>query len=784
MPSPQLDWFNHFLTKLSNGGWAAIFTPHGWDITAQTATSALTVDRTQPGLEEFALAGNTAICAGDPSLSLLYHALMHPGVQHADITYWPDISDIDALENYIYGLAFACMDATAIKHNLAKLYPIVMAYEYRITSRTPHKKHADLIFSRTGVGRVGTHEPEYDASRRCFNTAPTDNSGGARVQPARYGLFMCEAVRLGDEVAIQGRSQAKDKHRTFYKPVYKLYNGLKLGDETLSITFNQFHQSDKLARMVKKGGLKVDASFDINSAPFTYNSNKDDIVGTEASAGNIIVWRKPQTMCRAAEQNNKIVTFEVPKESLLWLKSLFAKLNIPFFYNNRRYTSLRVGQNPLWAIVDYGLNALFQKLGSSKRAFMSPRHAGEFTNIRHILDDNGQVVDLNFTSIDQFKSKLSEGGYQAIMYEDPVAEGFISANIAGISLTHPVKAAYSLMTAPDFMPRIGNIDIYQYNDNFLVGGSRALCEGRLAVNLRLTHSDGKTHVFEENDQTVTAITAINRKQTTSCAGEKEYNNTHYLSDEASDIFAPGWDVTYTRDELFSTPYYHTSGLGSPFLEDVKLCAAANGMWPAASPDAARTFKRSTRTAFPLTDIEIGIAHECALAKNLNTNNKGWDGEYGPFIAECDGTFKVNYASIERSDYISNYDNERFDFAKLREINRIEGKQRLQDLAEVNKILLDGTALDKSGYWLVSHMKVTTGNTASQFINAPDTLIAKAKVGEWLPKEIVDGYFYIFASYSKGTSATDEPIRRIQPVDEFVFVITCAGKPPQTLRYKI
>ena len=33
---------------------------------------------------------------------------------------------------------------------------------------TSHRKHADLVFARTGLARVGTAEPRYDPERRGF----------------------------------------------------------------------------------------------------------------------------------------------------------------------------------------------------------------------------------------------------------------------------------------------------------------------------------------------------------------------------------------------------------------------------------------------------------------------------------------------------------------------------------------------------------------------------------------------------------------------------------------
>ena len=41
-----------------------------------------------------------------------------------------------------------------------------------------------------------------------------------------------------------------------------------------------------------------------------------------------------------------------------------------------------------------------------------------------------------------------------------------------------------------------------------------------------------------------------------------------------------------------------------------------------------------------------------LAKKVNTG-AGWDGEHGPFFEEVDDVTCVNYASIDRSDYVGN-----------------------------------------------------------------------------------------------------------------------------------
>jgi hypothetical protein len=174
-----------------------------------------------------------------------------------------------------------------------------------------------------------------------------------------------------------------------------------------------------------------------------------------------------------------------------------------------------------------------------------------------------------------------------------------------------------------------------------------------------------------------------------------------LTDGASNVFAPGWDVSYGRDGLFSSPYYNTAGLGSPFLEDAKLCAAANGMWAAASPDASRTFNRvTTPTAVPLTDEELGI-HPSSSGGSHPGVNHGWDGGYGPFVEIVGGAITVNYADILRADYVSNALRNLLRFDLLRKVSRKQMMERMTALgAAVSLLDGHGSKVADTRRWLV------------------------------------------------------------------------------------
>ena len=102
--------------------------------------------------------------------------------------------------------------------------------------------------------------------------------------------------------------------------------------------------------------------------------------------------------------------------------------------------------------------------------------------------------------------------------------------------------------------------------------------------------------------------------------------TSCLPDDAAGVFAPGWDVSTDKNDARcghrTSPRAH--GLGSPFPEDSKLCAALSTFWPAVAPDITRSLSTSTgntslrHTVAPLTDEEIGQAGVLP-----------WDGIAGP-----------------------------------------------------------------------------------------------------------------------------------------------------------
>ena len=125
-----------------------------------------------------------------------------------------------------------------------------------------------------------------------------------------------------------------------------------------------------------------------------------------------------------------------------------------------------------------------------------------------------------------------------------------------------------------------------------------------------------------------------------------------------DSFDPGWDTS--QDLLYSDPdtpilkFLAGYGLGSPFVEDAKLCAALGAYWPGISPDATRAYppkklqmglRYGWPTIVPMTDEEIGIVPTADGAY------MPWDGVRGPQRRTVDGREVAAYPDIMRTDYL-------------------------------------------------------------------------------------------------------------------------------------
>ncbi len=339
---------------------------------------------------------------------------------------------------------------------------------------------------------------------------------------------------------------------------------------------------------------------------------------------------------------------------------------------NRHYSSLSM-VGDLEKVLSEGLQLIL------RQPARVGRNAPEFANIRHKVIDpaypadpsemSKHLLDLNTLPLpakpgeaDPFGQAIADGGYEVALFEDGVSDGCVSVAISGLPAPLIAYPAFSVIGAPSLFPRSSDLDLEAWwktygRDQFAEGDPQPLAEGRFAANPAIRRPGSMAAAFDFADKTYTAVLG----RPCGVPGHAPPPNhlrkkfrTSFMPDAASNEFYPGWDVTIDTDKNGEF-FYTTHGLGSPYPEDVKFCSAANGFWPAAAPDSARVFHRlDTPTSIPLMDSELGYHPDSPMvAAGKAKSAMGWDGGYGPFFQEKEGKLGVNYASMDRTDYVSN-----------------------------------------------------------------------------------------------------------------------------------
>ncbi len=705
-------------------------------------------DNPDYGFDDFV--GMNLIKPGFPAFSLLYHALASPRVRSSTILAYPDLAQLDMLENYIYALADweHLKSIYEVKSN-DDLVMAVFAYEYRPAFKTPHHEHADLVYSRTGVARVGQHEINFDRINRCFTNKPKDGVPVQRsaVVPARYGLFIARRVK-SSEVDLMSTGVYKpgdkfddkdDAQRTFLQPIRKVFNhDLLFGEAKLQ--FKEMHRSEKLAKLVEHTNL----TFYNNVKPTARDSAQLIVQDSKTTHihSSFLVVSKPNELIRLAKEDNKPVYFWVP--AMIPGEDGYSR--------NRYFTSFNTQEvQDVELLVKVKRND-YQKIPNQ---YNEPRTQPLFLNITHEQDTVNEVGYREVVKDGGFEQRLKDGMFQAPLFEDSICEGSVDAQIsvANIAALKGLSAnclpAFSIVTAPDFFPQVDNFDLMVYDvapgtavgvSYFYEGGLSSLATARLSPNPELLST-------KESIDTYTAVLSHKSKAAMPAAKTGKFSNptlpkgymvSGFLPDVASSVFAPGWDITYSADKPGSTDVYlSTEGLGSPFVEDMKLCAAANGMWPASSPDAARTYQGSldpwsrNPTAIPLTDDEIGFHKNSPAGKAMKKETFGWDGVQGPFLENMDGVWKVNFADIGRTDVVQNALDGNVDMSKLRELTSAELIARMaclkQCIDHLPKVNFKGyTSAAKmvafTKWWLISAEPVDFGKDDAKGWGIPANLV--------------------------------------------------------------
>ncbi|MCF0051632.1 hypothetical protein LXM25_16305 [Dyadobacter sp. LJ53] len=619
--------------RLAPFGWAALLKRHGLNIEAPNLEAEIykdisaTIDRNILGFEDFISSGRRAVEPYIPCKSLLFHAFsspnVHPGpgnsiVDNQDA--YPTLTELDALENFIFSShhgasGVAVRDKTFFEENFQSdnLSITVFAYQYRAGIRSVNERYADFVYSRTGVSRVGTAGPVYVPARRSFWTIPENGEDTIPVLPARYGLFLAEK-RLATRREDVLRNPSDNRDYNF--PIHKIFSGddcirnLNIPD----FEFAENHLSEKLKRAFEAINVPQNG-FDINHAPFlTSSKSGGKLVSLEpVGSSAILVPEHEETLVSIAEQDGRKISFRVP-----------ARGN-----NNRFSTSFQI-----------------PTFGGGLR--LGP----EYMNIRFQLmaDDTVENVSDQFPAArhNDFLTKVRTGGYDAALFTDKTCDGCIVPQFAGPNpLTDKILPAYSLVTAPDFFPLCDQLEIVNWlaenrltaNEHFAFGAPRPLFNDRSRINPFIELPDSGNAAFSENTQTetVVAIVSMSVFSNSNSIVTKDHNQVSFLTDAASGVFAPGWDVSLVFDRGLNKSFLSSSGLGSPFPEDAKLCAALNSFWPAVAPDASQTFiddkvNGVIPTAFPMMNSELGYHQNHPLVTTgIKSASTGWDGEQGPFF---------------------------------------------------------------------------------------------------------------------------------------------------------
>jgi hypothetical protein len=777
------------------------------------------------GFDDFA--GVRGIQPGLPALSLLYHAMASARVKPKDKKgnafpddAYPSVEQLDVLENYIYALHPFSLTEADLKENYVLA---VFAYEYRPAFKTPHHAHADLVFSRTGVARIGEHEYNYDKQNRIFTNAPVDKSKTKEiaVTAARYGLFLAKVIegknadvfendkvtRKG-EVTLLGTVTDKasgdliDDQRYFLQPVRKIFQDDLLIDEQ-PLHFSEYHKTEKLYRLVADADHKLNIDpaddLDINKAPFIVESKLSTLDGQAESAlvvlmskgSSVLVSSKKSKLIRPAMQNGKRLRFEIPK---IWTDPK------DIDKSNRYFTTFN-SQNLVEDIEILAGDTKVKKRNPNQ--FNNPRNTPLYLNIRY-EDKNGDEVFEHYDNAEDI-----DNDHWAAVFEDSICDGQVAAEtgawtskILPAELFKTCLPAFSIVTAPDFFPQVDSFDLLKYDinvernqgeeSNFYEGGLPSLSAGRIRPNPNtLQFPSFNNENKKELNYTYTSVLSNSALSGFSGRAEfkdparRDYTSSSFLPDVCSYVFAPGWDVTYCADapvspednlaERKKKSYLSTRGLGSPFPEDMKLCAAVNGMWPAASPDAARTFQGSldlidrNPTAIPLMDMEIGIYKSSPALTNkkplLDKETFGWDGEQGPCLQkDPDGkaNFVVNFTDLCKADYLENLTNPKlqgFDMSQLRELTSAELVARMEALRQCikclpgtpfKKELTDNNLVAYTRMWLVSAEKVNDWSAGAKGFGIPDDLFENGVTEATTAKTNIKGpgYLYVFVNTIK------------------------------------
>ncbi len=731
-----IDRVKTVLDRLAPQGWQALFALHGLDITAPDLRSELgrplsTINRNLPGFTDFALEGDRGIVPGQPARSLLFHALASPNVlkereNGPDLKAFPTLAELEIIENYVFGAQPPSLLDLRARFPGATIAIVVFAVEYRPGAETVQRRHADCCFSRTGVARVGTAPAAYLPKNRGFLPFVENQKNAIRVLPARYAAYIAIQRKGSRNTFGPMRFQSGDSTLDFWVPIHKLFNGpecLRGLDLQVNLTAN--HVNEKLRRShLEWGRAGIDSGWrepDISQSPFIFREGIAAWATDLNSLGSgLLMPTVHPALVEAATYKGKPLTYRVVPDS----PTLSSSLLIP-------------APNDL-------------------------RLAPEYVHARHVVRQNGTEENLNDRQ--DVEAAVSRGGYRARHYLDFTGDGWIDVECPQLATEINRRVpAYSLVTAPDFFPHADQRELLEWAETSVPTALReniwrvppeTLSDGRFPPNIQLVGAN-----FRAEDKTVTTIVSLPQVgvvQPTRLDPSTTLRHA-YLPDAASSVFQPGWDVSLSTTRTTpATPHLAAYGLGSPFPEDAKLCAALSTFWPGVAPDAARTFEPNPTgpgaawpTVSPLTDEEIG-----------QTGTSPWDGIAGPKIITLNNRRFVEYADFDHADYVESALQNKYSLSLTGKVDLPQYKSRVLTMARVYRVLSLKTFSQKAAWSVVSFRQVVaTDRELQQAQNQSGT--------------VLQGEIFRFHLYRHGTStrnSTNSRLRRVAILEESILFV--------------
>jgi hypothetical protein len=653
------------------------------DTFEEKLTSPVDVNFGLHGLEDFAREGRRGIEPGSPARSLFFHVLASPNVILNGLPdkNYPTPAEIEAVENYVYGVCPPSIQDLRVRTD-APLTIVVFAYEYRPAVETVHQKHADMCFSRTGICRVGSRPAKYDARARAFDPH-AEKENHVRVLPCRYAAYFAAQYRgdkesfrpLRFQTAISGEvpaGVASDADLNFWVPLHKLFSGDEcIRGRTIEVELKAHHRNEKIRRihlaLAAQGHPTQYHEDEMKDHPFVITQGLAEFSTRPENGNGLLVPVDHDPLIEPAMLGRRRLTFTVPGK------------------NKPDSSSFRI---------------LPKKSGA--------RSAPEFVHARHRIDATGALVDLNTTP--NVAGIVRKGGYEAQHYVDYTADGFIEVTCKGLELDVPrTLAAYSLVAPPDFYPYAKQEDLMDWWEQSAppdlassiwpsnTGPPSPLSDQRYPGNLNLEGAG-----FDPSESTMSAIVGFLNE------GLDEPTRivpniaprVSSLPDHGAGVFAPGWDCSIDRteednpeqDQVIVRPgitHLANYGLGSPFPEDGKLCAAESAFWPLAAPDITRCFEpQDSSTVTPLTDDLTG----------QQRGTQPWDGIRGPRWPG-QSRREVEFNAADYGDWVKTALRKEFQYSRLIDMTAQEYEERTLVMARVYKAL-GATSPGEKNRWCV------------------------------------------------------------------------------------